>query len=221
MKITGKGNNRSTEMTNIHNFPSRKTVLPLKIIVNEAELLQYLKVHNSFWDSQINPIIIGIMTGRDMTEATAFYYKHAHHLMHELLGVDGTCEKADSILEKIIIYKLINNTDAINNRLPLLILGSKALTFTYREWLPQILQEFEISNSINQVTELLSARAFTEQKTWPTKQRASLKLYLNMFTDFVQYFLLTRSGYEQNSEYKKFFNTQLDQTPTANLTFLN
>ena len=106
MKITGKGNNRSTEMTNIHNFPSRKPVLPLNIIVNEAELHQYLKVHNSFWDSQINPIIFGIMNGRDMIEATAFYYKHAHHLMHELLGVDGTCEKADSILEKIIIYNV-------------------------------------------------------------------------------------------------------------------
>ena len=105
-----------------------------------------------------------------MTEATAFYYKHDHHLMRKLLGVNRTCEKADNILEKIIIFRLLTNLSQINIRLTLLILGSKALTFGYREWLPKIRQEFYITLSISGVTELLAVKSFAFQKNWPIEQ---------------------------------------------------
>ena len=220
MKITGKAKQRFTDLSNIHNYPSREPVLPLNIVVDEAELQPYIEASTAFWDSHLKPITFGIMSGNDMTEATAFYYKHGHHLMHKLLGVNRTCEKADNILEKIITYRLITNLTQINNRLTLLILGSKSLTFTYREWLPQIIQEFEITPSINGVTELLAAKAFAFQKNWPIEQRAGLKHYLNMFTDLVQYYLLTNSKHEENAE-SKFINTQLDLTSKVNFTLLN
>jgi hypothetical protein len=70
------------------------------------------------------------------------------------------------------------------------------------------------------VTELLAAKAFAFQKNWPIEQRAGLKHYLNMFTDLVQYYLLTNSKHEENDE-SKFINTRLDPTSEANFTLLN
>ena len=48
MKITGKAKERFADLSNIQNYPSRETVLPLNIVVDEAELLPYIEASTAF-----------------------------------------------------------------------------------------------------------------------------------------------------------------------------
>ncbi|MBC8259941.1 MAG: hypothetical protein H8E38_13050 [SAR324 cluster bacterium] len=220
MKISGKTKFRFTDLSNIQERPAKLPSEPIQFLNEIEELTPYLRASVSFWEYLLNPIIAGIQEAKDMTEPMAEYYKQGQLLLTQLHVIKDSTKKADDILEKIFFFWLKSQHPQTNNFLSQRILGSKSLILTYHEWLPQIILEFQNGLNTGEIIQLLAAKAFTNQNSWPIEERAALSHYLEMFTDLVQYYQLTHFKDAEKVE-RNFFNAQIDLELAAHTSLLN